>query len=352
MARTRILLGGWITTMVLFAGVARSGEQEGLHLRFSLGDRSFTATVSGRIVDTDTGKPIPGAPVRGFVFLNDLRAQRGPESFDYCPQAEARSAEDGTYRLEFVTPLTTSGAGKVCIHTGAPGHETRHRWVRPQVTREHTRLTDVELRLGPGKLVKGKVVDESQRPIQDARVRVQDGRSGAINFFGALGETRSDENGQFQVWCSTDREVISSDPWLRISKRGYGTGFFWDVLAKEDMGTLVVPQGGTITGRVVDSQGQGVAGCEVVARDFWPNELDKTATAADGSYRLQGIPEQKTLVDFYLRKNRREPPAELISVAVYARPEAGIRGPTLGTSNIDTSLTRCNKHSTTHSAEQ
>ena len=236
---------------VLLATLPRTGwadKHGGVRLRFSLaedaGDGPVEVTVSGQITDAKTGKPIPDAQVRGHVVV---WRHMGPELFPKCPYEEARADRQGKYELRFTTRLTTSGpmAGKdgICVSVSAPGYETRPLYVKPSVTRDKTTFPEVDVALGPGKLLEATVVDEDNRPIQDAMVRVQNGWNGDWNYFGSLGKTVTDENGRFEIWCSKDqKEVISADPWLRISSRGYGTGFSWDLLTKESLGTLVVPE--------------------------------------------------------------------------------------------------------------
>ena len=318
-----------VALTALDGSVRAAPEEGGVRLRFSLAGTVSLAdtevTVSGRITDANSGKPIPSALVRGHVVI---WRHQGPEFFKQCPYQEVRADEKGLYELRFVTPLTTSGPMKgkdsICVDASAPGYETRPLFVKPSVTPEKTTFPDVDVAMGPGKLVQGTVVDENNSPIKGAVVRVQNGWSGNWNYFGSLGKASTDENGRFKIWASQDERVISKAPWLRISKQGYGTGFFWDLLEKESMGTLIVPRGGTISGRVVNTAGDPVAGCRVLVLDFWPNELDNTITDEEGKYELKGIPGESDLSSFFERKNKRKPAKLLLKVTVYARRDAAL----------------------------
>jgi hypothetical protein len=108
---------------VLRAGGAGSGN--GVDLRFSLNAEPVTVTVSGKVTDKRTGRPIADALVRGHVLLWKYQ---GPELYERAPYLETRTDAQGLYTLEFVTALTTSGGMKgrdgLCVYVAAPGYET------------------------------------------------------------------------------------------------------------------------------------------------------------------------------------------------------------------------------------
>lgn len=309
-----------VLSLVAIPGAAWGDDAGGVALRFSVGASAVTVTVSGTITDAKTHKPIPNALVRGHVVI---WRHQGPELFDKCPYQEVQAGSDGKYALRFVTPLTTSGPMKgkdgICVYASAPGYETRPLYVKPRVTPEKTTYKSVDIALGPGKLVKGQVVDNNSKPIEGALVTVQNGSNGDWNYFGSLGRTSTDPNGNFAIWCSTDTSaVISSRPWLYILKRGYGAAYFWDLLKTESMGQLVVPAGGTVTGKVIGENDQGIPGCEVSAHT-WRGVVNKTLTDRSGRYTLNGIPDHATAVRFFEWKNKRTPPRVLTAATVYAR---------------------------------
>jgi beta-lactamase regulating signal transducer with metallopeptidase domain/uncharacterized GH25 family protein len=283
-------------------------------------DATVTITVSGKITDARTKQPIAGALVRGCL---PLRAKnRGPEGMARMPYQETRSDAHGDYVLRLATPLTAAELGAVeslCMGAGADGYEARPQWSSPIVSPEKTTITGVDIALRVGKRVCGRVVDEDGKPVPNASVRIQNNSSNIWTNFNFLGSGQTGSDGKFALWCSTDTsEVIGRAPWLRIDKEGYGTGFFWDLLKKGDLGTLVLPRGGTITGRVVDSQGKPVPGCEVSAHDLWPNRLAVTKTDEQGRYTLTGVPGEQVLSEFFQRRNG-QANLNLVKVTVYAR---------------------------------
>jgi len=298
-----------VVAIVLAAGllIQKSKSQETTSHKVT--SPSVTVTVSGKVRDAQTGQPIPNALVRGHIVV---WRYYGPDLFEKCPYQEMKTGVDGAYKFTFITPLTDSGRLKekdgICVYASASGYETKPVYVKPYVTIHNTNFPNADIELGSGKLVKGKVVDDNNKPIEGAVVRVRNGLNGDWNFFGALGKTYTNENGEFEVWCRKEdkdgREIISTNPWLHIFKQGYGVGHFFDILKKEDMGTLVIPRGGTITGRVTNAKGKGIANCEVCVRSWGgKDEYYHIHTDAEGKYVLKGVPGVPSIVEFYKRKN-------------------------------------------------
>ncbi|MHC4618228.1 MAG: carboxypeptidase-like regulatory domain-containing protein [Planctomycetota bacterium] len=299
-----------ILLITLTAGINQTiaAENGGVHLRFSL--KTAVVTVSGMVTDKESGEPIANALVRGHVVI---WRYRGPDLFEKCPYQETTTDADGRYELQFITALTTSGPTKgddgLCVYVSAPGHETMPKYGKAKVTPKNTEYRDFNFELGPGKLVKGTVLDERGDPVEGALVRVQTGQNGDWNFFGALGKTVTSEGGRFEVWMAPDnpyvRRRISPRRWLCVSKLGCGTGLFWDLFSADDMGTLVLPPGGSISGTVVGGDGRAVTDCEVSVRGYPCGLIDRVLTGQDGRYVLSGIRGDPSIVEFYTRKNNR-----------------------------------------------
>ena len=310
MLRKKLLstIFGLLIVLMILINTTTASEKEGVHLKFSLEAQPVAVTVSGKVTDKDTGEPIANAFVRGHVVIWKYQ---GPDLFEKCPYQETTTDTEGNYQLQFITPLTTSGPMKgrdgLCVYVNAEGYETKPQYGRPAVTPDNADYLDFNFELGPGKFVKGIVVDEQNSPVEGARVRVQTGQNGDWNFFGALGETYTSENGYFEIWMAQNdadtRKRISPNRWLCVLKQGQGAGFFWDILNKDDMGTLILSSGGTISGRVVDTRGSGIANCEISVRGYPCNVIAKTLTDNDGNYLLRGIPGDPSIVEFYKKKN-------------------------------------------------
>jgi hypothetical protein len=267
-----------------------------MSLKFSLQPEPVTITVSGKVTDKTKGEPIAEAVVRGHVVI---WRHRGPDLFEKCPYQETVTDGEGMYQLQFLTPLTTSGPMKgkdgLCVYVSTPGYETTPEYARARVTAEKTSYPDFDFALRPGHLVKGTVLDEDGNPIAAARVRAQNNSNGDWTFFGALGQTLTDENGCFEVCVS--KRILGRYPWLEITKPAYGSTCFLDFLKDDAMPTYVIPQGGSIAGKVLDAQGRGVANCEVSVRSYYA-QIDSAITDKEGKYLLRGVSGDPSLIDF------------------------------------------------------
>jgi protocatechuate 3,4-dioxygenase beta subunit len=297
---------GLLIVSIILINTTTASEKEGMHLKFSLEAEPVTVTVSGKVTDKDTGEPIANAFVRGHVVIWKYS---GPDLFEKCPYQETTTDTEGDYQLQFVTPLTTSGPSKgedgLCVYVSAAGYETKPEYGRPAVTQDNIDWPDFNFELEPGKLVKGTVVDEQGNPVEEAFVRIQNGSNGDWDFFGSLGKTFTEKDGYFEVWIGpADSKYQTSNPWLCILKEGQGAGFYWDILNEDDMGTLILPSGGSISGRVVDTKGNGIANCEVSVRGYPCNVIAKTLADNDGNYLLRGIPGDPSIIEFYTKKNK------------------------------------------------
>lgn len=306
---------------------AGGGGKGGVDLRFSLQADPVTVAVSGKVADKKTGEPIANALVRGHVFVWKYQ---GPELNEKAPSLETTTDAQGQYTLKFVTPLTLSGPMKgrdgLCVYASAPGYETLPQYVKPDVTPENTQYDNVDFALDEGQRISGVVVGQDTRPVDGAVVRLQGGENGDWDFFGATGRTTTDPAGKFELWITKGR-----GRWLNIAKQGYGASFFWDYLAKGDMGTVTLTRGGDITGKVLDRDGKGLANAEVSVRKYPCGLIDKTLTDSEGYYILRGVPGDPSLIDFYKRKNgtstneqaecevhvRLDPEAPLVNMPAY-----------------------------------
>ena len=103
----------------------------------------------------------------------------------------------------------------------------------------------------------GRVQDEDGNALAGALVRMCNRANGDELYFGSLGWTETDENGQFELL--DDRETVPfKKAWITVCKEGYGEGYITDLWGKPDRGDVVIRRGGTIVGRVVDENNKGL----------------------------------------------------------------------------------------------
>ena len=315
-----------LVSMVWAQNGKPGGGNGAVHMQFSFSnpanDKPVTVTISGKVTDAKTLKPVPDALVRGSIYIADFR---GPDVAGKCPHQQTRTDAAGTYQLTFTTRLS-SGSGRgndyVLLDASHSGYGTTPHYIGNAPTITKSNLNNIDIAIGPGKRVEGQVVDEQGNPIEGAHMKVENGWNGSESLFESLGQATTDAAGRFEIWCSTDTEKVIGQPWLRVYKPGYGTGFYWNLLKDEPMGRLTLPQGGTIAGRVVSQDRKGLAGVDVVAYDIWPNEVGRSVTGEDGRYELRGILGSPGFIDFYKKKNGKYF-ANLANVTIYARVDAG-----------------------------
>ena len=244
MSRTALALGGLLGGLLLATAAAFAADEGGVKLTFSVAPQKYTITASGKVTDARTGEPIPHAVVRAHLFIGGV-GDNARARFEKSPCQEVEADRDGTYHLTFVTPLTISGEGRgedsLCVYASAPGYETKPTYAKRLVNKHNTDFPGMNFALGPGRLAKGRAVTEDGQPIQSALVRVLGNLNGDWNYFGSQGQTRTDENGAFEVRYDVDE--VGAAGRLCISKEGYGAGVFPGVWDKEEFGNLVIIKG-------------------------------------------------------------------------------------------------------------
>ena len=162
--------------------------------------------------------------------------------------------------------------------------------------------------------VAGVVVDEAGDPIAGARFVVITMDVGTIWQFSVSGETETDENGRFSL-SPDEQESKASYSFYAAQHPDHGLAWtFGPVLGRsgKDISDLrlVLPEGGSVQGKVTDSGGNPVDGAvitpfvtlpEGVADEqeaFLPpcDALLKATTGSDGTFVLDGLPAGATVM--------------------------------------------------------
>ena len=254
--------------------------------------------LSGRVVlhgPDGVQRPLPGvtvevvgrAPQRSPRQTGSGRIRRRPET-----DAEGR----------FTVAEVPAQGGYVLLVDHAPYRRVVLRGV--YVRRDET--TDVgTITLGAPTRLVGEVVDAKGRAVRGATVQVlrDTSRSGSFDLRRALFELDDpasalaagtvDENGRFVI-----PDVPPGRYVLRIGAAGYATRFKQGVLVTVDENSsavrVVLDPGAGFEGRVMDADGNGLAGGRVIAaampgRTMTRFDRVEVATEPDGSYRIDTL---------------------------------------------------------------
>jgi len=251
------------------------GRVTELELRVSRG-----ATLRGVVVDVD-GQRVAGAEVSGWC------RKGGSVREDDPPDRTTVSEGDGSFELSAL-------GSDVCVQARA---ETLVPYAEISGELEPGRIAEgLEVVVGPGQPLEGRVVDESGRPQPDLTVQIGTyGRSSGQSTHEPGLETNrprgvdvvTDDAGRF---TSPARALV---PWgVNVQADGYRQ---WNQRHDPSAGPLeiVLDRGVIVRGRVVGPGGP-LAGAEVFVRGAGSAD---TETGADGSFELTGLedPEHGTL---------------------------------------------------------
>ena len=228
------------------------------------------APVSGRVVD-ERGTGVEGARVR-FSGASDW-SQQASDRHD-----AAVSTKDGKFEL----PAMPAGTFRfVATHESfAPG-------TSPMITLDgKAPRTDVTITLAAGAIVRGRVVDTQKQGVASARVRIG---TVAVNrramIFEAPRQAYTNSTGDFEI-KGLPRRALSV---VALHETGSSQTVDVDTTngeVKDIVLTLDVT--GTISGVVVDPQGQPIEGAQVTAG---PSFADNRTQMDFSAFRLRGFPQ-------------------------------------------------------------
>ncbi len=153
------------------------------------GQTGPTARISGRVMDAVTGRAIPSAVVR--ISYSPRRSE--PERKRSLPQRSAVTGDNGTFSIAGVEPgeysMWASKGGYLDTWYGAT--RPAGRFSRVSVQREA--LNDLVLRVWPAASIEGRVIDEANRPVAGAKVRV------LPRDPGVFGSAMTDDRGMYRI---------------------------------------------------------------------------------------------------------------------------------------------------------
>lgn len=252
-------------------------------------DSSATNVLNLLVLAADSGKPLPNIPIGSWSYGGERRARK-----------EWVTLRDGTCRV-----LYSDAASELELVTQADGFaDTRLVW-NPR--RGEKIPASYTVRLGRPVKLGGRVVDADGKPVAGAKVGFNHEEDPAnskrpeSHEFGWI-EVTTDEDGRWEINRIADdmvrriyggaRHPVHVDaPVLFVGK---------DSEAERALrsGTHVFHLGRpvTVTGLVVDQDGQPVAGATVASGEVGNTARREGVSDAEGRFKLEGCPSGKTLI--------------------------------------------------------
>lgn len=245
-----------------------------------------SSSLAGATVD-EHGRPVAGAEVRAF----------SSEEGRLREVARVRSSEEGRFRMSGL-----GHGGSYELLAAAPGlAPSRESVTLGQGAKERSGL---RLVLGPGRSVRGRVVDPSGQPVAGAEVELA--RSANLEIRPSSLVEGAVDDGLYLARTGPDgsfRVAALPAGWFDLEVRSAGflpLTLAVDTDAGPDLGTLRLRAGATVEGRVAGPDGEPLAGAQV-----WlppgPDASDRAyrrflasgpaaVTGPDGRFVLSGLP--------------------------------------------------------------
>jgi protocatechuate 3,4-dioxygenase beta subunit len=223
-------------------------------------------TLRARVVDAATGEPVTEFAFQVVPAEGRGRIGRGERS------------EDGTFSV-------TVPVGTYRVHAAADGYTTSETMEVRVTEREPA---SIELRLGRGVTISGRVTDETGTPVANAEVlvmsRIQEAMRSRSSVRVAPGHAKSAEDGSFTV-TGVDRGEAA----MTVRKEGYAP-FRKAIDADGTMNVDVQLSRGLSLSGIVTRGGKGVAGAQVSANSAAVGgDYQMAVSGDDGRFVLTGL---------------------------------------------------------------
>lgn len=240
------------------------------------GDTSGSDKVRLRlhVVDAATGASLASATVRAAYFY------AGGVGEGHNPPTDA----DGTVAIP--EPEKTGDRG-MNIFVAAEGY------VPKCLSWDETNPTNYTIRLDPALSVAGTVVDEQGQPVLGVKISVDSpdvdpAQREHVAFHGGNSDVLTDAGGRWVCpYVPREYETVK----LILTGDGYTVTEVSVPVGKPESlnATLVIKRGFTVTGRVLDPEGNPVAEAKVRELHNYGRRKQSTRTAGDGTFTLHGV---------------------------------------------------------------
>lgn len=235
-----------------------------------------SSAVEGRTVDPD-GKPVAGAAV-AINPAGPTAMGRGYVMVSTATMKETRSGDDGSFRIEDVSPgiweLKAAAAGHLPVEMSS------------LEVRSAQDLTGVEVVLAPGAVVEGRVLSPGSRPVAGAAVEPVEPRVMGPRILLRPTRAVTDGDGYYRLdgVAPGDRTFQAERDGFRAAVRDL------EVRPGENALDFSLEAGAEISGRVVDDDGTPVAAARVVLYEGYSSwNLPSAVSRPDGTFILAGV---------------------------------------------------------------
>jgi protocatechuate 3,4-dioxygenase beta subunit len=242
--------------------------------------------IAGRIVDA-AGKPVARARIDPAPVQLDIRALLRD-----APLRPAFTDEAGKFALDGI-PSGTSFRLRASTDKGATAESG------PVSVEAGAERNDIELKIEPGASLAFRLLDADEHPVSRVEVVLTPTERNRRERMAMDGDAEEDKirslgEGRFEVKrleAGTFDLTLLPEDFAAIEKEGIKLRSGESL----DLGTLLVKEERTISGRVTDGTGQPVPRADVTAlwTDGGATKSRTVKTKADGSYRLPGLGEQR-----------------------------------------------------------
>ena len=282
-------------------------------------------TYAGKVVNADTGEPISGAKVSVSRQLS--RDPKTGATWREIEITEHESGPDGTY--SFVIPpeqvaeqflyLEVDAHHASFAAKGRSGYA--HSMIRKNLTMGEPPFYS-EIKLWPGEAITGTVVSPEGKPLPKVEILIYSSSPKATNRpSGSFDKTATDDEGKFRIVPATPGDGV-----LWITPEEYSPQAHRIANRRGDWGTLTMEKGKTVTGRILDAQGEPIPNVVIDARregdgdkpdeylrnNAVANHIGRNVTAGlAGEFKLQSLPDGEYELRFRGTGNGKERPAPL-----------------------------------------
>jgi len=310
-ASARTDAGGNFTIKFLAAGVYRITAQKAGYAEGSIGGIRLQEgeELSGVVVELERGGAIvgevldeAGQPVSGAIIYAWLyRGRRVAQTF------KTATDEQGRFRLDNLPQ------GNYRLRATAKGYLNEHHYEDTTVSADQE--SEVNFMLRKGASISGTITDETGNPVHRARVTLA--KTDGTALFAH--QTFSDKNGSFSLTGLPEGTYK-----LKVWHKEYlpqDAGPF-TVRPPDEMRDvrIILAQGATLKGIVMDSDGNPLAGVTVAATSSAPYLYRNTVTDKNGRFVIRGLPNTPLTVSAtatrgrflsWVKRNIRPSPDEL-----------------------------------------